>query len=382
MNFLPSLEHLSLINLAISIHNSSEFIESKEKLRTPYGYLDLLPVKQLFRERLLKSIIPVRLREKLLGIILPILIDVEKWNAEKKKFGIRKHLDICLTSFGTVDKRETVKKFVRSEDQNVVERFALACHFWMTDDVLKIWNKASVDERIHIEMKLLHLNEEYHWMLGSLHETTEYQFEKMATTQCLKKWFDWLHDGGYPCRQHNFLDESLLTFFHTIPEPNLLRALPQEKLRQLMKIKFSELSGRAYFSCLDYDQKLSLFQQEPFIILHDYLKWPLQFKFLEMACQAWKYMTGKDFYKLLYIICEEKMAPLQSVCFDFDYEDLLHEFWKESPHHFKISAKEHYDNHRRDLMDYSLLVGSYQMDEQEESPLQRLLDNYPGPADQ
>ncbi|GFS96011.1 HTH_Tnp_Tc3_2 domain-containing protein [Trichonephila clavipes] len=32
-------------------------------------------------------------------------------------------------------------------------------------------------------------------MLGKWRRRTEEQFERLETTQCLKKWFDWLRDG-------------------------------------------------------------------------------------------------------------------------------------------------------------------------------------------
>ncbi|GFR17491.1 uncharacterized protein TNCT_499871 [Trichonephila clavata] len=376
MNFVPSLEHLALINFAISVHNTSEFLESQEKLRKPCGFIDFFPVKRLFRDILLsKYVVPIRLREKLLGIIRPISYDIENCKMQLSDYGVRNQVGICLTSFGTIDRIESFKKFVRNDDENVAERFGLACFCWMTNDVLEMWNKASLEERSRIERKLLYPKNSTLWMLGSVRRRTQEQFEKMETTQFLKKWFDWLHDGGDPCTQRNFLDESLFWSFSTFPEPNLLRALPPEELRQLIKYKFNTSYGRVYFSCLDYDQKLRLFQQEPFIILRDYLKWPLQSKFLEMASQALKYLTGKEFFSLLQIISKEKMAPWQrkiSHESDFDYEGLLHEFWKQSPHHLKISAKEHHDWQRQTPYN--------PMAEGMESPLQRLLDNDPSVA--
>ncbi|GFY45131.1 hypothetical protein TNIN_421491 [Trichonephila inaurata madagascariensis] len=341
MNFVQSLEHLAAIRLAISIHNSSEFLESKEKFGKSCDSFDMFPVKQVFREILLKSVIPNKLCEKLLGIIKPISKAIDIWKAELADFGVRTQTDICLTSSGTIDRVGTAKKFVRSEDQKVVERFALACHFWMTDDVLKMWNKASVDERIRIERKLLHPKNSFYWMSGRWHRRTAIHFESLETIHCLKKWFDWLHDGGDPCKLHKFVDASVLAFTGTIPEPTLLRALPQEILRQLIKSKYDFFTGRAYFSSLDYNQKLSFFQKEPLTILRDYLKWPLQDKFLEMACQAWEYLT----------------------------ESLLHEFWKQSPHHLKISAKEH-RNWQRNRVKLS-------EEDRGTSPLQRLLDKDP-----
>ncbi|GFY66221.1 uncharacterized protein TNIN_260631 [Trichonephila inaurata madagascariensis] len=380
MNVLQSLENLALIKVAISIYHSSEFSKLKERFRNPDGDLEMGLVKELIHKTISNSVLPFRVREKLLGIINPIIMHIEKWNAEKRIFGVRNQLDICLTSAGTIDRIKSFKKFVRSDDENIVERFALACHCWMTDDVLKMWNKASVDEKIHIESKLLHQKDSSFWMLGKRRRRTEEQFERLETTQCLKKWFDWLHDGGDPCTQHNFIDKSLFKFSHTIPEPNLLRASPPGELRQTIKNKYYYQHGREYFSCLDYDLKLRFFHQEPVTILYDYLKWPLQFKFLEMASQAWEYMTGNDFYELLWAISIQKLSPrIHSLQFesDFDYAGLLLEFWKQCPLHLKLSSKERYDGqqHRR----YRLVFPS-RMVELNFTPLQRLFDSLPSVA--
>ncbi|GFV14733.1 uncharacterized protein TNCV_2587061 [Trichonephila clavipes] len=345
MNVLQSLENLALIKVAIAIYHSSEISELKEKFRKLNGDLDIFQVKQLFHETISNSVLPFGVREKLLGVMKPIIMDIESWNVEKRRFGIHKQLDICLTSAGTIDRKETAKKFVRSEDQNIVERFAVATHFWMTDDVLKIWNNASVSDRIYIENELAYPKDAFSWVLDRPHQMTDEDYESLETTEHVTRWFDWLHDGGDRRMLYNFLDDNVLPHSRTIPEPNLIRALPQEKLQQLMRMKYGTYYFRVYFSSLDYNQKLTILQQKPFMILHDYLEWPLQFKFLEMANQAWKYLTGKDFYKLLYIISEEKILPLHSANYvgDFDYEGLLREFWKQSPHHLKISAKEQHD---------------------------------------
>ncbi|GFV14715.1 uncharacterized protein TNCV_2586881 [Trichonephila clavipes] len=381
MNVIQSLENLALTKVAMSIYHSSEFSKLKEDFRTPNDDFNFFEVKQLFKETISKSLLPFGVRKKLLGIMNPIIMHMEAWNAKKKKFHLPEQLDICLTSAGTIDRIKTFKKFVRSDDENVVERFALACYCWMTEDVLKMWNKASVNEKIHIERKLIHPKHSSKWVIGKILRIGVEHFGSLETTRLLKKWFDWLHDGGDPCRLHNFLDESLFTLSFTIPEPNLLRALPPKQLRQLIKYKYREQNGREYFSSLDYDLKLSFFQQEAAIILSDYLKWPLQFKFLEVASQAWKYLTGKDFYMLLWTISEEKMSPgvrCDDFESNFDYEGLLHEFWKQSPHHLKLSAKEQHDYPEQ--CRYGMLDPSW-MDELKDTPLQRLFDSVPSLAD-
>ncbi|GFY72254.1 uncharacterized protein TNIN_333941 [Trichonephila inaurata madagascariensis] len=333
MNAIPPLERLALIRVAMSIYNASAFSKFRDTFLEVTGLTQIFPMRRLFRERISDSAIPNILREKLLDIFLPISREIDSWRKDMSDFGIHKQLDICLTSYGTIDRVETAKKFVRSDDPNLLQRFTLACLFWMTEDVLNIWNKASVYERIHIEMTLL----------SEKTKKDEYYRVHDVATNCLKKWLDWLHEGGDPYALHIFVNESFFNFPQVPPEANLVRALPPKKLRELIRSKFRTSYGRAYFSCLDYNQKMRFLQQEPFSVLEDYLRWPLQFYFLEMASQAWEYMAEADFTRLLRIISEEKTSPRIPYVdceSDFDYQGLLMEFWKQSPQRFKMFAEE------------------------------------------
>ncbi|GFY62102.1 hypothetical protein TNIN_14471 [Trichonephila inaurata madagascariensis] len=123
MNVLQSLENLALIKVVISIYHSSEFSKRKEKFEKSCDWCDVFPVKQVFRETLLKSVIPNKLCEKLLGIIKPISLALDIWKVELADFGVRKQIDICLTSSGTIDRIETCKNsfaLMMKTSQNVL----------------------------------------------------------------------------------------------------------------------------------------------------------------------------------------------------------------------------------------------------------------------
>ncbi|GFQ87775.1 uncharacterized protein TNCT_499061 [Trichonephila clavata] len=373
LNLNTPLERLALIRVAISIYNASAFSEFRDTLIEVTSLIQILPIKRLFRDRISNSVVPFLLREKLLDMFEPLSREIDSWKKDMSDFGIHKQLHICLTSSGAIDRVETAKKFVRSDDPNLLQRFTLACLFWMTEDVLNMWNKASVYERIHIEMTLLSEKSQ---------KDERYQVSKVVT-DCLKKWFDWLHAGGNPSALHSFVSESLFQYCHVPPKTNLLRALPPEKLRELIKCKYNTPYYRAYFSCLDFNQKMSFLQHEPFIVLDDHLKWPLQINFLEVASQAWEYLSGVEFLRLLRNISEQNTLPFRHIeCeSDFDYEGLLFEFWKQSPHYLKMLAKESNDWPCIMLNYHNLMMGWNQND-LKKSPVRRLLDSYSGPADQ
>ncbi|GFV14649.1 uncharacterized protein TNCV_2586221 [Trichonephila clavipes] len=353
MNFVPSLEHLALIRVGIFIYQTPEFEKLKEKYRRNNKFVSSLPLEKLIQKVTSNSEVPIPIIGKLLEIIEPLSNEIESWRTAMLDFGIHQQLHICLTSSGSIDRIETAKKFVRSEDQNVVQRFALACNFWLTDDVLKMWNKASVDERMDMKTKLVHSKDRYYWIPTIDRKSVLRVKKNPEITKCLKKWFEWLLGGGETCNLYNYMKALYLQYSHVPPELNLLRAYPPHKLRLFITLKYETDYGRTYFSCLDYEQKMRILETEPRLILQDHLKWPLQFKFLEMANQAWEYLTGEDFYSLLWIINEDKMSFGRNDMNrerDFDYEGLLHEFWKQSPCHLKISAKQHHNWRRYVIM--------------------------------
>ncbi|GFQ98676.1 hypothetical protein TNCT_272201 [Trichonephila clavata] len=102
------------------------------------GLTEMFSLKKLIRERISNSVIPTRLLEKFIDILEPLSNEIESWKRDMLDFGIHQQLDKCLTSSGTIDRIETAKKFVRSEDQNVLQHFVLACYFWLTADVIRL----------------------------------------------------------------------------------------------------------------------------------------------------------------------------------------------------------------------------------------------------
>ncbi|GFT16021.1 uncharacterized protein NPIL_378561 [Nephila pilipes] len=336
MDFVPTLEHLALVKVAIITYYSPEITDIKEKFKKGIGSMDSREWKPLLLEKLKNSVLPHILHEKLLGVLQPISLEIESWTEDMLYCGIHKPLDICWKSFGTIDRLETAKRFVQSEDSNVIQRFAMACHFWMSDDVLKIWKEATVYERIHIEMTLMQEKKE-----SISNETGERKPKRFKTNRVgdfLMKWFDWLHKGGDPNERHLFLDESLFWYDHVPPESSLIQELPINKLHSLMQQKYYNTNyGRMYFLCMNDVQKMFYFQKEPLIVLKHFLDWPLQFKFLEIAEQCWIHMTECEFFRILLHITEQKISRF---CSDFNYVRLLQEFWNQSPEHFKEYAKE------------------------------------------
>ncbi|GFT61045.1 uncharacterized protein NPIL_460381 [Nephila pilipes] len=336
MDFVPSLQHLALVRVAITAYYSPEITDIKEKFKNGIGSTRIHEWQPLMLKRLKKSVLPHIFHEKLLGILQPISLEIESWEEDMLDLGIHKPLDICWKSLGTIDRVETAKRFVQSEDSNVIQRFNMACHFWMSDDVLEIWDVASVYERIHIEMTLMQEKKES--ISNETEERKPKRFKTNRVGELLVKWFDWLHEGGYPSDLHLFLDESLLWYDHVPPETGLVRKLPINELRSMMQQKDNTNYGRMYFSCMNDTQQMFYFQMEPCIVLKYFLDWPLQFKFLEIAKRAWIYLTVYDFFRVLLHIIEKKILRF---CSDFDYASLLQEFWKQSSEHYKTYAKKH-----------------------------------------
>ncbi|GFT16018.1 uncharacterized protein NPIL_378551 [Nephila pilipes] len=341
MDFVLSLQHLALVRVAITVYNSPEITDIKEKFKNALGSTDSREWKPLMLEKLKNSVLPDILHEKLLSILQPISLEIESWKEDMLDCVIHKPLDICWKSIGMIDREETAKRFVRSNDSDVLQRFAMACSFWMFDDVQKIWNKATVYERIHIEMTLM--QEKKHSTSNETEERNPKRSKTNKVSEFWVMWFNWLHNGAnpttrYPSQQQRDRNKSLSWSFTVLSETSPQQTLPICKLHELMQQKYiSKNYGHMYFSCRDDTLKTNYLQKAPLMILEYFLRWPLQFKFLEIAGLAWNHLKKSDFFSIMLYIYQQKISKC---CSDFDYVSLLQEFWDQSPEHFKAYAKE------------------------------------------
>ncbi|GFU29081.1 hypothetical protein NPIL_97141 [Nephila pilipes] len=155
MNFVTSLERIALVKVAVIIFNNPENQDNERKHDPPisYGRYSENNGNLYIKQKISNCGIPNVLMEQILQLIPPIRRQFEDWRFEhffKFRHDFGRMNDICWNFLGTIDYMETAKRLVRSEDFTFFQRFPVACFYFLTNDVLKLWLEASTTEKANL----------------------------------------------------------------------------------------------------------------------------------------------------------------------------------------------------------------------------------------
>ncbi|GFU02776.1 uncharacterized protein NPIL_467891, partial [Nephila pilipes] len=292
MNFVASLKRIALVKVAIIIFNNPENQDIVRKSDRPIsdGLCSVNEIYTLskylyFKQKCSNCGIPNVLMEKILQLIPPIRRQFEDWRYEHS-FNFRHDFgqmnDICWSFLGTIDYMETAKRLVRSEDFTFFQRFPVACFYWLTNDVLRLWLAASTTEKENLIPYIIDC--------GS----------RKNILSAVKQWIKWLEDGAVQKRHYKYL-KKLIHFPGVIPPPfEIWQKLSTEEVkclrRRILRDHFGTSIGRDFFFRMDANIRMELFKQDAHSALSMHLHWPLQTEFLEMAKRLYSSMDGFIFF--------------------------------------------------------------------------------------
>ncbi|GFU17140.1 uncharacterized protein NPIL_419621 [Nephila pilipes] len=323
MSFTTSLERMALVKVALVIWNNPENQDIVRKYDRPIGDgLCSVDERDLYiKQKISNCGIPNILMEKILQLIPPICRQFENWRYEhsfifRHDFG--RMNDICWNFLGTIDYMETAQRLVRFEDFTFYQRFPVACFYWLTNDVTRLWLEASTTEKANL---------------------IPYMFDRGTLSiifRIVKQWIKWLEDGAVQKRLY-FHVKQLIHFPGVIPPPfEIWQKLSPEEVKRLqrrtLRDHFGTSIGRDFFSRMDANVRMQLFKEDPYSALAMYLRWPLQTEFLEMAKHLYSSMDGGIFFMLIKHIISKICYKEES---QLDYRILLQKFWLQCPDEFK-----------------------------------------------
>ncbi|GFT59359.1 uncharacterized protein NPIL_132351 [Nephila pilipes] len=314
LNFVPSLEHIALVKVAVALYNSAEVT----RLETEHLPLCKTPDEEwkiLIRSKVSNSELPTVLQEKVINLLKPLSLEFCRWQSNNQFIPKRVHRPIYMhwRSVGTIDGFETAKRLLLCRDLTFNERFFMACHYWMKKVVVKMWKKASATERINLVR------------LVSDSENT-----LSPTYFVLQRWFDWLKEGSHRSPS----TYSLIMCGAHLPIKSLVwQEWPSDLFVSYLAARICEHPSdddRIYISNLDIRLQQMLFKKKPFATLKMFLEWPLTTKFMEMIGQLRDYLTPNELKDLLELIT----TKIETNWKHFDYVSLLKDLKQQNPHHF------------------------------------------------
>ncbi|GFQ69264.1 uncharacterized protein TNCT_198651 [Trichonephila clavata] len=275
---------------------------------------------EVIKERISAFGIPLKLQEDIIALLKPIELEIIYWMEDH--IGIFTDaqeflLDFSFNPDGTVNRVKTADFLIHSKWLDVQTRFVLACQYWSSWDVRTFFRKLRKCDSKKIRKKYSTANENL-----NEHEKSVAQwlfcYRNRHIKQCRGR-----------CYQH-------CIWTYVSLQSRLLDHLLQEERLSLLEDEFENTDWihvqRFCLLRMSEDHREVLLKRFPLKVLRIFLFWPCQRFFLDAANEVWDHLLGNHFTCLLHIIICQKILELWK---DFDYVNLLREFWHKSPDHLK-----------------------------------------------
>ncbi|GBM03279.1 hypothetical protein AVEN_142565-1 [Araneus ventricosus] len=312
--FLPSLQHLAAVKVALAVYYddiiqlSGESILSDEVCRTTYKESWIM-IQKIASVKLSK-LLPESLQKQVVQLIQPMSSEAQIWITNHSV--IKKHVkkdfanNLCWKPEGTIDRIKTAKQFIQNKKIDTRVRFVIACIYFLESEILTLWREMSAFRRMSIPridtnivvrfwMKRLKKRDISPWT-QAIGEYLETEFE--------------YRDTDSPFRLSSFyiaLDrETRWTYISQLwpwitHVDDLLYCIYQ----------------------MDVTERHETLRRMPTKVLHCYLRWPLQSLFLDIADSMRSRLSASCLKTVLHNI--EKKNIMQGIQ-DFDYLKLHKDF--------------------------------------------------------
>ncbi|GFT39631.1 uncharacterized protein TNCV_4965071 [Trichonephila clavipes] len=317
--------------LAIAVHDmhpvklAARFINDPDTRKIIYFSKDEIWEK-FIKEKTSAFYIPLTLQEDIIALINPIEFEVLNFLGDHQGIFTKEQecsLKFCFNADGTVDRVKTADLLIHSKWLGVQTRFVLACQYWSSFNVQRLYYGLNKSARKKILNKYSTENEnlneyEENVALWIRHFKAGY-ISKRQTWNSRHGYYNW----NYAAIQGRLFDDLI------------------EERRQSLLCSFFEHAywihiHRFCLSKMNADHRKDLLKRFPLKVLRTYLYWPNQRFFLDAVNKVWDCLPRQHFTCLLHIIICHKIVELWK---DFDYVNLLKEFWYRSPDHLKQYVK-------------------------------------------
>ncbi|GBN53511.1 hypothetical protein AVEN_269009-1 [Araneus ventricosus] len=336
LTFLPSLEHLAAVRVALIIYNDDIIhlfdewlMVHKVDRNTAFNMRTkqerwMQEVEEKARN-ILSELLPKPVINQIAYIFQPLVDEIYFW--VRDHIVIVKHIEkshnantLHWTSEGTIDRAKMAKQLIRNENIEKRVRFAMACIYFRENDVLNLWQSMTAVERQGIFQTESNIAVLF-WM--------RWLRENGASpwTQCVKKYLDSdfnktmiIYDT-----EHKIGRVRLSSFFNELntfcKKYFFLCYWPDY-------VHFDDI--RLCYRLVDEDIRAEIFHSHSKTgdVLSCYLDWPLQTLFLDTINKMKSYLKSHCFRHYLHYIIYYKLLRGKQ---DFDYLQLLRDLWDRIP---------------------------------------------------
>ncbi|GFS48971.1 uncharacterized protein TNCV_3382701 [Trichonephila clavipes] len=314
-----TLKEIILVKLAAQFINDSD--TRKIINRSKYEIWE-----KFIREKTAAFYIPLTLQDDIIALIKPIEFEVLNFLGDHHGIFTKDQecsLQFCFTADGMVDRVKTADLLIHLKRLGKQTRLLLACQYWSSFNVGRL--------------------------LYGFHESMRKKLLKMYSTgnenlnayeENIALWFRHCRAGYISKRQTWDWCYGIYIWNFASLQGRLFDDLPEER-RQSLLYSFFEYGywmhiHRFCLSKMNADHREDLLKRFPLKVLRTYLYWPNQRFFLDVVNKVWDCLPRHHFTCLLHIIICQKIVELWK---DFDYVNLLREFWYRSPDHLKQYVK-------------------------------------------
>ncbi|XP_055948302.1 uncharacterized protein LOC129981479 [Argiope bruennichi] len=370
LNFLPSLQHIAAVKVALTVYNDDIIHFFCEFVKKDVNYSDSFCTNWSQEKRIrqrrkeisqkLSTLLPKFFVDRIVNLLQPIVAEIFYCVRDHSNIAThiqKSHITNTLRwkSEGTIDRTETSKQLIRNESIDKRVRFVLASIYFLEQDVLQLWQSMTEEERENIYRIDFNLAVRF-WM-------------KCLRENAASPWKQWIPEylsiDQKELRFSNFKNRSRrvrMNLFY-----NELNGLNKKKfLHKLCPYLSCDL--RVCYYLTDETERGKIFNNSGYLLdlkikdlLCFYLDWPLQTLFLDMVDQIWDHLTPECFEHCLCFIVYDKILKCME---DFEYQNLFKDLWNRIPDNYKEQFCRHtlicaYAMMRYDRKTSTLWIGKF-----------------------
>ncbi|GFT67958.1 uncharacterized protein NPIL_18371 [Nephila pilipes] len=292
--------------------------------------MGILPFKSwegLVLKKIYSFSLPPMLRSEFFDVIRLVAAEIDQWMKDHHRVLFHYlheersvHCYFQWNSLGRIDRQKTARTLLTIEGLHPEDYFNVALNYGFMDQLLTfMYGKKNPESLVNSWSRA-----------GLMWEILERERDLMCMAQSYSSFESFETDLNFR--------------FRTTAEQNL------RSINSVISTKYIQYEDFLFcFSQTSDEEKEIIFQQHPLKILMYFLDWPLQSEFLETAERLLPYLSVNDFRDTLRVILNERILLGRK---DFNYINLLREFWSMIPQPFKQLM-------RTDLLYKSLMYTIY-----------------------